>query len=264
MLRYATTPNPNMTTLSNTSPLKTTYTSSDLTTLQHLTSLLHLFHHRNHNQHRRSIWYRHFSLLRKQVSSLTTSIASLNETPTTHLARTRKKARDPQVRASIQQRLVFWQDVMVPRWQRAFSQVVADGRFAVLGLVLMASLAEVCKVTGVTAALDEVGQGEVEGVLEAFAQETWGIDGSEGMVVGGGRERREDWGEVVERPAVDEGDDAGIIKSHGAPEPRTTPPVAIEQKSQNIPEITPEAKTVKKLKRRRKANAIDDLFSGLG
>ncbi|KAF2719616.1 hypothetical protein K431DRAFT_211726, partial [Polychaeton citri CBS 116435] len=118
--------------------------------------ILHLIHHRNKNQHRRSHWYRHFDIFRRHVNTLCSQITTLNHRPPTNLERARKRARDKDLQLQIRQRLDAWQDVYVAKWQHAFSQLVADGRFAVVGLALLGALAEVCEVTGITAVFEEV------------------------------------------------------------------------------------------------------------
>ena len=105
---------------------------------------------------------------------------------------------------------------------RAFSQVVADGRFSVLGLVMLGCLSGVCRVVGVVEGLEVLGQEEVERVLEEFGREAWGDgdetggsvvrsgdDGGEGLarVDEGEPVKRDDEGEVVARE--DEGEDEG-------------------------------------------------------
>ena len=194
----------------------------DLSQLTHFSSLLHLLHHRNHNQHRRSPWYRHFSLFRRNLASLLSDYTTLTSTPTTNLERARLKTQSPALHKRVAQRLEFWQDVLVARWQRAFSQVVADGRFSVLGLVMLGVLGGVCKVVGVTEGLEIEGQAEVERVLEQFGREAWGENdergfgeivergGGGGVVVARGDEgepvaRETDVGEVVAREDVDDG-----------------------------------------------------------
>lgn len=218
--------------------------------LTHLTSLLHLFHHRNKNQHRHSIWYRHFSLFRRSLNQLTSAIDHLNTTPTTNLARTLKKREDARLISEHEKRLVFWKDVMVPRWQRAFGQLVADGRFAVLGVVLMAVLSEVCGLVGVTGMFEEVEvevkPGEAERVLGEFGREEL--------------RQVEDHGEVVRREEDSETVDvAAKAKASGAPTSKSTEvvkdaPKPSKKRSSEVPE--------KKSKKRRKktGNAIDDIF----
>jgi len=236
------------------SAMKVTFTKDEQEKLQHLSDLLHLFYHRNKNQHRRSVWWRHFSIFRKQVNALLVDVVSFNEVSTTHVARTKKKAREPQLRLQVEQRLRFWQDILVSRCQHAFSQVTADGRFAVLGLVLSAALAETCQITGITAVLEDLGQAEVESVLNAFASEAW--EGQEPLV-DDKKQRGEDFGEVIQREPLPLRDDAPVSRKRDRSPDTRSPPVAADTKS--TPTVP---KTVKR--KRRKGNAIDDLFGGLG
>jgi ribonuclease MRP protein subunit RMP1 len=48
-----------------------------------------------------------------------------------------------------------------------FSQLVAVGPFAMLGLVMMASVARVCRIAGITAVYEEIASGDIKGVLTA-------------------------------------------------------------------------------------------------
>lgn len=48
-----------------------------------------------------------------------------------------------------------------------FSQLVAVGSFAMLGLVLMASVARLCRITGITTAYEEIASADIQGVLSA-------------------------------------------------------------------------------------------------
>ncbi|KAK0940418.1 Ribonuclease MRP protein subunit rmp1 [Friedmanniomyces endolithicus] len=234
--------------------------------LQHLSDVLHLFHHRNQNQHRRSTWWRPFSIFRKQVRDLCALIESLHEKPTTHLARSKKQAQDQRTTDQLQQILVFWRDVLGPKWQHAFSQVAADGRFAVLGLVLLGTLAEVCRIVGITAAFEELGQAEVEKVIERFAEE--GFEGRTDVgpsILSG---QSEDVGELVTRHFV------GL----DVPSMRPVAKAGVEQAlaSQHLTQSTSKRNVLKrsrknsiespaKARRRgKKGDAIDDLFSGLG
>lgn len=265
--------------------------------LTHLSSLLHLLHHRNKNQHGRSIWYRHFSLFRRHLAALLADYTTLTTVPATNLERTRLKALTPTLQARITQRLELWKNVLVARWMRAFSQVVADGRFSVLGLVMLGVLGGVCKVVGVAEGLENEGQEEVERVLEEFGREVWGPGGGdEGEVVA----RADDEGEVVVR--VDEGeavarDDEHELsmelgedlraretpdgppcdyhepqcKGHGTSALKTfrqpslsPPPKAAKIKSTSTKKRSADTKAKPAKKKRKKGgDAIDDLFSGL-
>ena len=121
---------------------------------------------------------------------------------------------------------------------------------------MLSALAEACGILGVTAGFEELAQAEVERVIERFAKE----EGREGRV------SFEDVGEVVGR--VGEVQDV----------PFSGPTVAAE--AMNVPSPAPSPdnnaaapKSLKRSteggvnavkKRRKKGNAIDDLFSGLG
>lgn len=48
-----------------------------------------------------------------------------------------------------------------------FSQLIAVGPFAMLGLVMMASVARLCRITGITTAYEEIGSADIHGVLTA-------------------------------------------------------------------------------------------------
>lgn len=216
--------------------------------LQNLSDLLHLFNHRNKNQHRRSIWWRQFSTFRHQVDSLCKDIACLNEVPTTNLARAKKRINDGQINSRTEKRLIFWQEVMLSKWQHAFSQLIADGRFSVLGLVLLAVLSELCQMVGITVQLEELGQREVEKVLEEFGREEWGVDGAatrslESAAV------REDRGEVIQR---DPGD---VEAAAPPPKPKALAPKVATKRSKETSTKPP------KKKRKKGGDAIDDLFN---
>ena len=232
----------------------------DEESLHDLSDLLHLFHHRNRNQHRRSIWWRHFQIFRKQFNSIAAEFKDLNDVPTAHLARTKKKVKDQQTLRRVEQRLRFWQDVMVPKWQHAYSQLTADGRFSVLGLVLMSALAEACRILAITAAFEDVGQAEVEKVLERFAKEGWEREDAVDVENVG-----EDVGEAISRDPITDGVDEipSITKAQPVKattsSPRTELSVATSSKKRSTSGIDKGTK-----KKRRKGNAIDDLFSGLG
>lgn len=70
------------------------------------------------------------------------------------------------------------------------------GPFAVLGLALMASVARVCRITGITAIYEEMASEDVRGVLMAVEEgalaEEYGGEGVEGWEEGVPVEREED------------------------------------------------------------------------
>jgi hypothetical protein len=228
----------------------------DEQSLRQLADLLHLFHFRNKNQHRHSIWWRSFSTFRQQLNYLIKDISLTTDVPSTHLARVRKRSQDAKVCTRLLERTIFWQDVLLTKWQHTFSQLVADGRFTVLGVVLIASLAQVCAITGITADLEDLGQAEVEKVLEEFAKEDWNL----GPQVKWSTEV-EDLGQVVRREeAVRSVPNAG---SHDTAHPNES------QKSYGAAVETTTGHTLFAAKgkghdrKRKRRDVIDDLFSDL-
>lgn len=231
--------------------------------LQDLSDLLHLFNHRNKNQHRRGVWWRQFSTFRHQLDSLCADIKSLNEVPTTNLGRTKKKTNDARIISNTEKRLNFWQEVMLSKWQHAFSQLIADGRFSVLGLVLLAVLSEVCQVVGITVQLEELGQSEVEKVLAEFGREQWG---DEGAVTRSLDSAREDEGEVIQRdspsnvPAAEA--PATKARSVSIPATKTAKGSSTEKAKEPSAKRTKDTATKPRTKKRKKGgDAIDDLFN---
>ena len=230
---------------------KTEFSKADLENLQHLSSILHLFHHRNKNQHRRSIWWRHYSTFRRQLNSFVREVQSLHEVPTTHLERTRKKTHDRETTSNIIHRIEFWRDVLVPKWHNSFSQVVADGRFAVLGLVLIAVLAQACHISGIRSGFDENEVVEAEKALQNLMD----VEGQVDQGVESSTHVADDLGEVVDRDGM--GDDGKKVV-----EPLHT--TTVDAKADDRRSKSDKANPNPPRKRRKKGNAIDDLFSGLG
>ena len=224
------------------------FSKDDQGSLQHLSDLLHLFNHRNINQHRRSVWWRHFAVFRRHLNSIVEDVRKLNEVPTSHLERARKKAKDTETQMKLSQRLDLWQDLLVPKWQNAFSQVVADQRWAVLGVVLTAVLAQTCHIVGITTAYEDMGRFVVEKVLHEFGKEHW-KDEEKMQAAFNGNE--DDAGEVVAR---DE-----LVSIPSEVKARTVDSSVRTQEWLSDPFAGPKPRPAK----RKKGNAIDDLFSGL-
>ena len=238
---------------------KLTHTQAEQEHLQNLCDILHLFHHRNRNQHRRSVWWRHFSNFRRQVNIVTADIITLNEKPLSHVDRARKKGRDSEISIQISQRLGFWQTTLVAKWQNAFSQLLADGRFATLGIVLVATLAQVCQIVGITAAFEDLGQVEVEKVLYDFGQENWQDDAYSGS---DSVSRSEDFGQIVARPDSPDASTLGLQNVS-----RGTPSSKLRFSEANRTGTASPGSSIRvqqPRKKRKTGNAIDNLFEGLG
>jgi hypothetical protein len=228
----------------------------DEKSLRQLADLLHLFHFRNKNQHRHSLWWRSFSMFRQQLNHLLNDICLLTDAPTTHLARARKKSQDAKYRTNIQQRMNFWQETLLTRWQHSFSQLVADGRFAVLGVVLIAVLTQVCAITGLTANLEELGQANVEKLLEEFAKEDWGLRPQPSEST-----RFEDLGQIIARgPLVQDQPLATVGRVAPLAQDELLFNVQAPVQTQRWEESRSQKRQAKK---RKKGDAIDQLFGAL-
>ena len=100
--------------------------------LKQLHNLLHLFHHRNKNQHRRSIWWRSFESFRRELGRVldeanqwVAATADLSKGTWSkgtkglkaRMALAQKNAaRKPQIEAKLKQRLLWWADSLVEKW----------------------------------------------------------------------------------------------------------------------------------------------------
>ncbi|PBP20535.1 putative ribonuclease mrp protein subunit rmp1 [Diplocarpon rosae] len=154
-------------------PSKASSDPSLVQDLQELSQLLHLTHHRNKNQHRLAKWYKPFSQLRRQLLKLiaeaevleTALKFSTSSVPAKIEEReqARGKEKGKYVKAAeetVGMRVRFLEEMIVPKCFTAFSNVVADGQYAALGLFLVATLASVQTVMR-RLVRSEVGRAEV-------------------------------------------------------------------------------------------------------
>ncbi|KAL6160099.1 RNase MRP subunit [Exserohilum turcicum] len=125
---------------------------------------------RNRNQHRRSTWWKALHGFRKQMALL---LADLQD----------KQVREVERRRKVEARLRAWDAKgEVHAWYFQFSQLVAVGPFSMLGLVLVASVARVCRITGITAVYEQIASAEVKSVLDASNE--LALAGKYGAVLG--------------------------------------------------------------------------------
>ncbi|KAF2012687.1 hypothetical protein BU24DRAFT_257188 [Aaosphaeria arxii CBS 175.79] len=122
--------------------------AQDKELLGHIYELLHLLFVRNRNQHRRNHWFKSLQQFRKQLGLLIAEMGS-----------------DRKVEEKLNARLQFLDDRCIHQWYLHFTQVVAVGPFAVLGLVLMACTARVCRIAGITALYEEIASEDLKTVL---------------------------------------------------------------------------------------------------
>ncbi|KAL9080276.1 MAG: hypothetical protein Q9157_000926 [Trypethelium eluteriae] len=182
-------------------------------------------------------------------------------------------ARKPELELKMQQRLSWWQNGLIKKWWIAFTHVLALNQFAQLGLFLIATLARISRLTGLTAALEQAADAETEALITRFATEE--IHNPPGVA---GDSDGEDIGEIVQRHVPRSpnkgrdlttapsnlGDGANIDPHENQTnealyQEDQTPSLPGQKRKFTIP-VTPSAS---KKKMRKTGNAIDDLFSGL-
>ncbi|CAI7583726.1 unnamed protein product [Penicillium viridicatum] len=164
-------------------------------------STLHLIFHRNKNQHRRAKWWKWLSILKRATLDFARGVKS-------HLA------------------------TVIPRCYIAFSTVVADNQFSTLGIVLLAALARLSKITGISHQLKMQPVSKAKMIPVA----------------------KEDLGERIRR--IDTVPLAPI-KASKASKVSMGSKVATEEPTEKLKDGS------KPTKKKKKKNAIDDLFSGL-
>jgi len=124
-------------------------------TLSRIESLLHQLHRRNKNQHHSQKWYKHLSLVRKAVRLLLdieSREVSLKLTKGTSgkAEDVRKRfENETELRRQKEQLSEWVREVVVPGAYIAFSSVVKDSQFSVLGVGLLGILSDVVGVVGV-------------------------------------------------------------------------------------------------------------------
>ncbi|KGO63663.1 hypothetical protein PITC_072160 [Penicillium italicum] len=173
-------------------------------------SMLHLIFHRNKNQHRRTKWWKWLSILKRATLDLARSGVK------SHLA------------------------TVIPRCYIAFSTVVADNQFSTLGIVLLAALARLSKITGIS----QLKMQPVKNKSKIISV------------------TKEDLGERIHR--IDNAL-APVKDSQSDSKFSMVSRVSRASKASNIKEKPTEKLTdgVSKSTKKKKKNAIDDLFSGL-
>jgi ribonuclease MRP protein subunit RMP1 len=194
----------------------------ELNDLSHLTYLLY---RRNKNQHRRSHWWRHFNIFRRQLNKLCLELESVKQ------PEDRNKDTPLELNAKADARVDVWVHLYIAKWYASFSQILAEKRFAALGVAVFALFARVCGLTGATAKLSEEGEVELSATL-AHAE------AARPMLT---FQEDDDIGEAIERPILHIAEDLATTPSR-----KTKPP-----------------KDKKKAKKVSKGGAIDDIFGAL-
>ncbi|KAL4944742.1 hypothetical protein BDV06DRAFT_76119 [Aspergillus oleicola] len=197
-------------------------------------SILHLIFHRNRNQHGRTKWWKWLSILKRTVWELAISSNPGDKGGS---------------RSSAEHSRRYLANRILPRCYVAFSVVVADAQFSTLGTVLLATLAQLSKITGIDKELkarpriepshDLVSSPRMESVKE-----------------------KEDIGETLSRPA-----DVPDLDRSSNPKKAARSVVGdtgrITSSKDSAAKVSDTAKPKEKKEKKKGKNAIDDLFSGL-
>jgi hypothetical protein len=194
----------------------------ELNDLSHLTYLLY---RRNKNQHRRSHWWRHFNIFRRQLNKLCLELESVKQPDDGN------KDAPLELNAKAEARVDVWVHLYIAKWYAAFSQILAEKRFAALGITVFALFARVCGLIGATARLTEEGEVELSATL-AHAEASKPMPASQDD---------DDIGEAIERPTPQLADYLAATPSRKGKTP----------------------KDKKKAKKASKGGAIDDIFGAL-
>ena len=224
-------------------------------------SILHLLHHRSQNQHRRSAWYRHFNVFRKQLRLV---IDELDPDVSADALPSRKFKVYKEAMRKVELRLQWWADVVVEKWYCAFVGLIGDKQFAVLGLTLLAALGRAVQVLNVQEKMEDRGDGGgmKQDLTDAARRQGKEYDVERDAVV-----VDHDLGVPVERTddASGEGDDIGVAVSRDMvesqngekeiPSRREDEDEVDEASSKSTP-----AKTRSSKKKRKRGDEIDDLF----
>ncbi|KAK2767900.1 hypothetical protein FQN53_006440 [Emmonsiellopsis sp. PD_33] len=218
------------------------------TALKAIHTSLHLLYHRNKNQHRSTKWWKWLSMLRRATADLTREVERFEKDDDDD---------DEGVREIVLRKMGYIRSFVVPRCYVAFSTVVADTQFSALGVVLIASLAQVSQAVRAGESYSSSPPDTADDVMAAAPS------------------HRVDVGEVVKRSAytpVPVG--GGALAKTGAggigsplPSVEGEGKMGRTKRERSVVEgkrgEEKEKEKEKKRKKKKKGNAIDDIFGGL-
>jgi ribonuclease MRP protein subunit RMP1 len=215
--------------------------------MNELAQLAQLIHFRNKNQHRRSHWWRHFSTFRRQLLRVLTEL----EKPHSESPRIILNPGNEVIGALHQATLDAWTDIYVAKWYRAFSQIVAERQFAQIGVVLLVTLGKACSILGITEALQERGQEELERALLEYSKREEAVSSNLLSITGDDH----DLGMVIER------ENAGHVEATRSRNRSGDP--RLQGRPKRKQEESPKKLSTAKRRRKKNGNAIDDIFGDL-
>lgn len=126
--------------------------------LLQISTLTRQIFERNINQHRRSSWWKHFSIFRKQLRALVSSELEII---------VGGKDEAVKLKASGERRVLVWVDNYIESWHAGMMQLLSERRYAGLGVVLLTILARTCWLVGATQILMDAGREDLATKLES-------------------------------------------------------------------------------------------------
>ncbi|KAL1960009.1 hypothetical protein VTO42DRAFT_677 [Malbranchea cinnamomea] len=250
------------------------------TEMNDVCNTMHLLYHRNKNQHLCAKWFKQLSMLRRATRKLAWEIEEVERiADDIHVDADKEHS----LRMNALMRMEFLCKEIVPRSYRAFSTVVADTQFSALGVVLIALLSRLAKITGAETFFTEREKEKKD-------------DKKKGQITLEGRTATidapmvdEDFGEVIQRDEITTNKSSRIAPvSAGLIRERTKNnkkrPISEKEEDVTMKEVDDDLvpdkkknlsassalmtglvkdKEEKRKKKRRKGNAIDDIFGDL-
>jgi ribonuclease MRP protein subunit RMP1 len=245
-----------------------TVPQSPTSELLNLSRLIDVLYIRNKNQHRRSAWWKHFNIFRKQLKALT--ISELQQAS----GGTSKSVEDTKhvpLRVAGERRVDVWVNNLIGAWHAAFTQLLAERRFANLGVVLLAILGRTCWLVGATEKMMEMGRSELVAALESSmpAPDSTKAElqvNREDLSTAKEIMDDVDMGEVISREDINESEAEDTVFFDAVESPSQLTKKVEKRK----PDETPKSgkrkiqKPESNRKRKRAKHEIDDIFASFG
>lgn len=154
----------------STIPLQLSAASAD--ELKGLGEMLQRIFVRNKNQHRRSHWWKALKGFKRELGLVLGELAALQAATsisTSTSTSTSNSNSKPALTRRLEARLRVLGEEKMHAWYMTFTQLVAAGQFAPVGLVLMAAAARAAKLLGVTDVYEEIASADMRAVLDRFS-----------------------------------------------------------------------------------------------
>ena len=213
--------------------------------LEDLSNLTYLVYRRNNNQHRRSHWWKHFNIFRRQLRALLANGVIKEDTLNAATAPISSRVK---LNGKGEQRATVWLHGYVARWYMSFTQVLAEQSFVALGVTLLAILGRVCMLVGVVDRLQDQ------------AEEAPALAGRLAMHATEPLELPEEATKTSIYPDGGPGDDTGILVEREEFIQVQKVEATESEVTVDVPITTLSSKSSQKKPTKKKRSAIDDIF----